>query len=44
MHSNTQNPLGVEKVEALVYIYTNSHLLHQSPTANPVRYYEDNIF
>ena len=34
----------MEKVEALVYIYTNSRLLHQRPGANPVRYYDDNIF
>jgi hypothetical protein len=34
----------VEKVEGLVYIYMNSHLLRQSPSADPVRYYDVNIF
>jgi hypothetical protein len=44
VHSKTQNRLGVEKAEALVYIYTNSRLLRQRPGADPVRYYDDNIF
>ena len=39
-----RNRLGVEKVEALVYIYTNSHLFRQRPSANSIRYYDDNIF
>jgi hypothetical protein len=44
VHSKTRNRLGVEKAEALVYIYTNSRLLRQRPGADPVRYYDDNIF
>jgi hypothetical protein len=44
VYSKTQNRLGVEKAEALVYIYTNSRLLRQRPSADPVRYYDDNIF
>jgi hypothetical protein len=36
--------LGVEKVEALVYIYTNNRLLRQRPCADPIRYYDENIF
>jgi hypothetical protein len=36
--------LGVEKAEALVYIYTNSRLLRQRAGADLVRYYDDNIF
>jgi hypothetical protein len=44
LHSKTQNRLGVEKAEALVYIYMNSRLLHQRAGADPVRYYDDNIF
>jgi hypothetical protein len=44
VHSKTRNRLGVEKAEALVYIYTNSCLLCQRPGANSVRYYDDNIF
>ena len=39
-----RNRLEVDKVEALVYIYTNSHLLCQRPSVGPVRYYDDNIF
>jgi hypothetical protein len=38
VHSKTQNHLGVEKAEALVYIYTNSRLLRQRPGADPMRY------
>jgi hypothetical protein len=44
VHSKTRNRLGVEKAEALVYIYTSSHLLRQRPGVDPVRYYDDNIF
>jgi hypothetical protein len=44
VHSKTRNCLGVEKAEALVYIYTNSCLLRQRVGANLVRYYDDNIF
>jgi hypothetical protein len=44
VHSKTRNRLGVEKAEALVYIYTNSRLLRQRAGADPVRYYDDNIF
>ena len=44
VHNKTWNRLGVEKAEALVYIYTNSCVLHQKPGAHPVRYYDYNIF
>jgi hypothetical protein len=44
LHNNTWNCLGVEKTEVLVYIYTNSRLLCQRPSTNPVRYYDDNVF
>jgi hypothetical protein len=44
VHSKTQNCLELEKVEALVYIYTNSCLFRQRPGVNPVCYYDDNIF
>jgi hypothetical protein len=44
VHSNMRNRLGVDKVEALVYIYMNSRLLRQRPGADPVHYYDDNIF
>lgn len=44
VHSKTWNCLEVEKAEALVYIYTNSHLFHQRLGTDPVCYYDDNIF
>jgi hypothetical protein len=44
VHSKTWNRLEVDKAEALVYIYTNSCLLRQRPGADPVCYYDDNIF
>jgi hypothetical protein len=44
VYRKTRNRLGVEKAEALVYIYTNSRLLRQRAGADPVRYYDDNIF
>jgi hypothetical protein len=44
VHSKTRNRLGVDKAEALVNIYTNSLLLRQRPGADPMRYYDDNIF
>ena len=44
VQNKTQNHLGVDKVEALVYIFTNSCLLRQRPSADPVCYYDDNIF
>jgi hypothetical protein len=44
VHSKMRNRLEVEKAESLVYIYTNSRLLRQRPGADPVRYYDDNIF
>jgi hypothetical protein len=44
VHNKTWNRLGVEKTEALVYIYTNSRLLCQRPGADPLCYYDDNIF
>jgi hypothetical protein len=43
VHSKSRNRLGVDKAEALVYIYTNSKLFRQRPGANPVRWYDNNI-
>jgi hypothetical protein len=43
VHSKSRNHLGVNKVEALVYIYTNSKLLRQKSGANPDRWYNNNI-
>jgi hypothetical protein len=44
VHSKSCNRLGVDKAEALVYIYTNSKLLRQKPGADPMRWYDNNIF
>jgi hypothetical protein len=44
VHSKSRNRLGVDKAEALVYIYTNSELLRQRPGADPVHWYDNNIF
>jgi hypothetical protein len=41
VHSKTWNHLGVEKVEALVYFYTNSCFLRQRLGVDPVCYYND---
>ena len=43
-HNKSCNHLGVKKAEALVYIYTNSKFHGQSPCANLVCWYENNIF
>jgi hypothetical protein len=44
VYNKTWNRLGVDKADALVYIYTNSRLFRQRPSADPVSYYDDNIF
>jgi hypothetical protein len=44
VHNKSRNRLGVNKAEALVYIYTNSKLLRQKPGAAPVHWYDNNIF
>jgi hypothetical protein len=44
VHSKTRNRLEVDKAKALVYIYVNSFLFRQRPGADPVHYYDDNIF
>ena len=44
VHNKSQNPLGTKKVEDLVYIYTNTRLLRGRLRADPVRWYENNVF
>ena len=44
VHNKSRNRLGVDKVEALMYIYTNSKLLGQKPSTDPIRWYNNNIF
>jgi hypothetical protein len=43
VHNKSRNRLGVDKAEALVYIYTNSKLLRQRLGAYPVHWYDNNI-
>jgi hypothetical protein len=44
VHNKSCNRLRVDKAEALVYICTNSKLLHQRPRADPMRWYNNKIF
>jgi hypothetical protein len=44
VHSKSRNRLGVDKAEALVYLFTNSKLLHQRPGTDLVCWYDNNIF
>ena len=44
VYNKSRNRLGVDKAKALVYIYTNSKLLRQSPRTDPVHWYDNNIF
>ena len=44
VYNKSRNRLGVDKAKALVYIYTNSKLLHWRPGADPVHWYDNNIF
>ena len=44
VHNKSQNRLGTKKAEDLVYIYTNTRLLQGRLGADPVRWYENNVF
>ena len=44
VHNKSRNRLGTKKVEDLVYIYTNTRLLQGRLEADPVRWYENNVF
>ena len=44
VHNNSQNRLGLKKAKDLVYIYTNTRLLRGRLGADPVRWYENNVF
>ena len=44
MHNKSRNRLGTKKAEDLVYIYTNTRLLRGRLGADPVRWYENNVF
>ena len=44
VHNKSRNRLGTKKVEDLVYIYTNTRLLQGRLGADPVRWYENNVF
>ena len=44
VHNKSQNRLGTKKAEDLVYIYTNTRLLRGRLGADPLRWYENNVF
>ena len=44
VHNKSRNRLGTKKAEDLVYIYTNTRLLRGRLGADPVRWYEKNVF
>ena len=44
VHNKSRNRLGTKKAEDLVYIYTNTRLLRGRLGADPLRWYENNVF
>ena len=44
VHNKSRNHLGTKKAEDLVYIYMNTRLLRGRLEADPVRWYENNVF
>ena len=44
VHNKSRNRLGTKKAEDLVYIYMNTKLLQGRLGADPVRWYENNVF
>ena len=44
VHNKSRNHLGTKKAEDLVYIYMNTRLLRGRLGADPVRWYENNVF
>ena len=44
VHNKSRNCLGLKKAEDLVYIYTNTRLLRGRLGADPLRWYENNVF
>ena len=44
VHNKSRNRLGTKKAKDLVYIYTNTRLLRGRLEADPVRWYENNVF
>ena len=44
VHNKSRNRLGTKKAEDLVYIYMNTRLLQGRLGADPVRWYENNVF
>ena len=44
VHNKRRNRLGTKKAEDLVYIYTNTKLLRGRLGADPVQWYENNVF
>ena len=44
VHNKSRNCLGTKKAEDLVYIYTNTRFLRGRLEADPLRWYENNMF
>ena len=44
VHNKSRNRLGTKKAEDSVYIYTNTRLLQGRLGADPVQWYENNVF
>ena len=44
VHNKSRNCLGTKKAEDLVYIYTNTRLLRGRLGADPLQWYENNVF
>ena len=44
VHNKSRNRLGTKKGEDVVYIYTNTRLLRGRLGADPLRWYENNVF
>ena len=44
VHNKSRNRLGTKKAKDLVYIYTNTRLLRGRLGADPLRWYENNVF
>ena len=44
VHNKSQNRLSTKKAEDLVYIYMNTRLLQGRLEADPLQWYENNVF
>jgi len=44
VYNKSWNCLAPENAKSLVYIYTNSYVVHQRLGANPICWYDANVF